>query len=448
MVCLERGLGWQNLFSKLSSDPGKLVLTYNPTDGERLGLISSKLSDGSLVVGAFSTDKLIRSTLGDILPPDRQLSIWLVGADGQVVYDTGGFGDQNPDHPGVAEALQGKSGTVYVNVDGDEHVTAYSPVTSTGWALITEESWQSVSTPALRSSQLAPLVLVPVVFIMLLALWFGASQVVGPLRLLESKTATLAAGDFSTIQQPVGGIAEIQHLQKELVRMADKVQDAQRSLHGYIGAITEAQEDERRRLARELHDDTLQALIALKQRVQLAQLELQPASNEAAPEFVELGEIMQLTEQTIENLRRLTRAMRPVYLEDLGLVPALEMLARETGEGAGISVEFQHQGTERRLPASVELALYRMAQEACSNVSRHAQAKHALLSINFLPDSVILKVEDDGVGFNLPAIPSEFAAHGHFGLLGLHERAELIGATLSMRSSMGKGTSIMVSLPA
>ncbi len=282
---------------------------------------------------------------------------------------------------------------------------------------------------------------------MLLALWFGASQVVGPLRLLESKTATLAAGDFTTIQQPVGGIAEIQHLQKELIQMADKVEDAQRSLHGYIGAITEAQEEERRRLARELHDDTLQALIALKQRVQLAQLELQPASHEAAPESTELDEIILLTEQTIENLRRLTRAMRPVYLEDLGLVPALEMLARETGEGMGISVEFHHQGIERRLPASVELALYRMAQEACSNITRHAQAKQASLAINFLPDRVTLKVEDNGVGFNMPGNPSEYAAKGHFGLLGLHERAELIGAILSMRSSVGKGTSIMVTLP-
>ena len=254
----------------------------------------------------------------------------------QILYNTGGFSDQTAQPPRSVRSLQGKSGTVYVNVGGDEHVTAYSPVTSTGWALITEESWQAVSTPTLRTSQIAPLVLVPVVFIMLLALWFGASQVVRPLRALESKTATLAAGDFKTIQEPVGGIAEIQHLQKELVQMADKVDEAQRSLHGYIGAITEAQEDERRRLARELHDDTLQALIALKQRVQLAQLELQSASGEPAPESAELNEIMLLTEQTIENLRRLTRAMRPVYLEDLGLVPALEMLARETGEGMGI----------------------------------------------------------------------------------------------------------------
>jgi signal transduction histidine kinase len=370
-----------------------------------------------------------------------------VAPGGQILYSAGGFNDQSPNHPGVAEAFQGNSSAVYVNAGGDEHVTAYSPVTSAGWALITEESWQAVSTPTLRMSQITPLALVPAVLIMLLALWFGASQVVRPLRALESKTATLAAGDYKTIQEPVGGIAEIQHLQKELVRMADKVDEAQRSLHGYIGAITAAQEDERRRLARELHDDTLQALIALKQRVQLAQLELQSASREPAVELDELNKITLLTEQTIENLRRLTRAMRPVYLEDLGLVPALEMLARETGASIGVSMEFQSQGIVMRLPTSTELALYRMAQEACSNIARHAHTKHAELKIDFSPDTLKLKVEDDGVGFVLPDNLAEYTTNGHFGLLGLHERAELIGATLSIKSSAGKGTSLTVTLP-
>jgi signal transduction histidine kinase len=438
---------WPQIYTSLASQPGILLVSHPPGNTAPIGLISTRLANNDLIVGAFSINKLVESALGDILPPDGQLSVMLVGADGEILYNTGGFSDQTADHPGVSEALQGKSGTVYVTVGGDEHVTAYSPVASTGWALITEESWQSVSTPTLRTSQIAPLVLVPVVFIMLLALWFGASQVVRPLRALESKTATLASGDFKTIQQPVGGIAEIQHLQKELVQMADKVDEAQRSLHGYIGAITEAQEDERRRLARELHDDTLQALIALKQRVQLAQLELQAVSGEPPPESGELNEILILTEQTIENLRRLTRAMRPVYLEDLGLVPALEMLVRETSDGMGMSMEFHHAGVEIRLPASTELALYRMTQEACSNITRHAHAERASLSVEFSSNTVTLKVEDDGVGFNLPDNPAEYAAKGHFGLLGLKERAELIGASLSMISSPGKGTSLTVTLP-
>ena len=438
---------WQDLIGELSAQAGKLVVIHNSLNGAPLGLISTVSSDKELVIGAFSIARLAEITLGDILPSDGQLSVLLVGADKTILYNVGNLSDQSADHPGVAEALQGESGTLYVKVSGDEHVTAYSPIEATGWALITEESWEAVSTPTLRSSQIAPLVLVPAVLIMLLALWFGASQVVKPLHTLESKSASLAQGDFEPIQEPVGGIAEIQQLQKELILMANKVQDAQRSLHGYIGAITAAQEDERRRLARELHDDTLQALIALKQRVQLAQLELQAATKQVAPETAELDEIASLTEQTIENLRRLTRALRPAYLEDLGLVPSLEMLARETGQAMSSTVEFHHQGSERRLEASVELALYRMAQEALSNVSRHAHAGQASLSISYTPRAVILQVDDNGVGFNMPENPSEYAVSGHYGLLGLHERAELIGASLEIKSSPGKGTRLTVTLP-
>jgi signal transduction histidine kinase len=439
---------WQVVYPDLAAQTGKLLVYRYPANGALLGLISADLDGKYLLVGAFSITILAEATLADIMPPGGQLSILLVGADHQILYKVGHLTDQSADHPGVAEALQGQSGTTYVKVGGDEHVAAYTPVTSAGWALITEESWEAVATPTLRTSQIAPLVLVPAVLIMLLALYLGASQVVKPLRTLESKAATLAWGDFKTIQEPVGGIAEIQHLQKELIQMATKVKDAQRSLHGYIGAITEAQEEERRRLARELHDDTLQALIALKQRVQLAQLELQPSTKQDPPESAELNEIASLTEQTIENLRRLTRALRPVYLEDLGLVPALEMLARETGQGMGIKVEFHRQGTERRLDANVELALYRMAQEALSNTARHAQAEQASMTISFLLSSITLQVVDNGIGFNLPKNPAEYAANGHYGLLGLHERAELIGASLDIRTSPGKGTSLIVTLPA
>jgi signal transduction histidine kinase len=439
--------GWQSVFAELATPTGKPAIFHSPQNGAVLGLVSARLVGEYLIIGAFSINRLAEITLSDILPSDGQLSILLVGADNTILYNVGHLSDQSADHPGVAEALRGLSGTVYVKVRGDEHVTAYSPVAAASWALITEESWGAVSTPTLRTSQIAPLVLVPAVLVMLLALWFGASQVVKPLHTLESKSASLARGDFETIQEPVGGIAEIRHLQKELIQMANKVEEAQRSLHGYIGAITVAQEDERRRLARELHDDTLQALIALKQRVQLAQLKLQSPEKQVAAEPAELNEIASLTEQTIENLRRLTRALRPAYLEDLGLVPSLEMLARESEQGMGITVEFHHQGIEKRLDASIELALYRMAQEAMSNISRHAHARQASLTISYSASAMTLQVVDDGVGFNLPTNSSEYATNGHYGLLGLRERAELIGARLDIQSSPGKGTNLTVTLP-
>lgn len=437
----------QTITTELVNHPGKFKVITSPVNSGFTGFISAMGSENRMIVGAFSITSLVENTLVDILPSGSQLTIYLVDSNQQMLYKAGDTTDYSNIHPGIAEALQGKSGTVYVKVRGDEHVTAYSPVVSAGWALVTEESWEAVSTPTLRTTQVAPLVLVPALLIMLLALWLGTRQIVQPLRTLESKAASLAWGDFNTIQEPVGGIAEIQHLQKELVAMAHKVQDAQRSLHGYIGSITSAQEEERHRLARELHDDTLQALIALKQRVQLAQLELQSTASPSAPESDELQEIVSYTEQTIENLRRLTRALRPVYLEDLGLVPALEMLARELGQAMGIRVEFQRQGFEKRLDPPVELALYRMAQEALSNVARHAHAKHASLSISFSSGAVNMQVVDDGIGFTMEKNPSEFAPGGHYGLLGLQERAELIGASLDIHSSPGKGTKLTVTLP-
>jgi signal transduction histidine kinase len=177
-------------------------------------------------------------------------------------------------------ALRGESGVSYVQVCDSEHVVTYSPIGPVGWALALEEPWETVDTPTLRTTQIAPLVLVPVLLLTLVALWFGLRWIVQPLQALESKAATLAWGEFSAIEQPVGGIAEIRRLQSELIHMARKVKAAQQSLHGYIGAITAGQEEERRRLARELHDDTIQSLIALKQRVQLVQLAATNGSSE------------------------------------------------------------------------------------------------------------------------------------------------------------------------
>jgi len=160
-----------------------------------------------------------------------------------------------------------------------------------------------------------------------------------------------------------------------------------------------------------------------------------------------LVEISGLTEEAIANLRRLTRALRPIYLEDLGLATALEMLAQETGQSAGIPVAYELHGQVRRLSPAVELALYRIAQEALHNVSRHSAAAGAVLRLLFGSDSVILEIHDDGRGFRPPAAPAEFAPSGHFGLLGMHERAELIGAHLEIDSAPGQGARLRVTRP-
>jgi len=432
--------------------PGSGSPTYlssaftDPENANPVVLILAISQDGKWVAaGAFSTAEMVRHTLADAFASGPSASVIMMDSEKRLLYEGGAFSytGEIENHPGIAEALRGESGTQYIMVGKQEHVVAYSSIAPLDWALVLEEPWEAVESPTLRLSQLAPLVLVPVLILAVVTLWFGTHQIVKPLQTLESNAAMLARGNFEAIEEPVGGVDEIRQLQNELIHMAHKVQSAQQSLHSYIGAITAAQEEERRRLARELHDDTIQALIALKQRVQLSQL----AASRSAPDADVLQEIAVLTEQTIENLRRLTRALRPIYLEDLGLVTALEMLARETGQALNIPVTFQRLGDEKRLDPSIELALYRMTQEAFSNIARHAQASQASLKIDFTDQFMLIEVADDGKGFALPKSPAEYSPNGHYGLLGLHERAELIRAILEIRSAPGQGTQVKIKLP-
>jgi len=306
---------------------------------------------------------------------------------------------------------------------------------------LSEEDYRIATDLALELTLVAPLVLIPPLLFSVAALWFTTSQIIQPLQRLEAQAAALAWGNFEAIQNPVGGIPEIKHLQMELAEMARKLKTAQEGLHDYIGAITNAQEEERARLARELHDDTIQSIIALKHRVALAQ---KSVLNEQGKQS--LKELELLAEQTIDNLRRLTRGLRPIYLEDLGLVTALHMLTREIEQSNPIQVAFHLNGKERRLPFEIELSLYRIAQEALNNTIKHSNAQFASLTISFSDSEIVLEINDNGRGFNVPQSPTEFATQGHFGLLGIYERSILIGAQLEIRSSADNGTHLQVRL--
>ncbi len=433
----------QTVTKNAGSDPVFSSPIPDPASGNTIILVAASESAGPVVVGAFFPGALIDAAFQNAFAPATEVAVFIVGPDRQLIYQSGVCRSSTlcTGHPGVAEALQGKSGITYVNTEGGEHVVAYDPVTPAGWALVIEEPWAHVENPNLRATQYAPLALIPALLMALVALWFGARQIEQPLRSLESKASDLTWGRYDTIEQPVGGVAEIRRLQTELIHLAQKVKTAQQSLHSYIGAITSGQEEERSRLARELHDSTLQALIALNQRVQLAKLTPpDKPSNEI------LADIQILLDQTMTDLRRFTRALRPIYLEDLGLVTALETLAREVSQSAALPVEFRRSGPERRLAPEVELALYRLAQEALNNAAHHSQAAHIILSITFSAETVTLSVNDDGIGFVVPDNPAEFVSGGHYGLLGMHERAQLIGGALEINSEPGKGTRVAISV--
>lgn len=149
----------------------------------------------------------------------------------------------------------------------------------------------------------------------------------------------------------------------------------------------------------------------------------------------------QIIADAIEEVRRFSRALRPVYLEELGLVPALEILPREAG------AVFQIATAPSRLKADKELALYRIAQESLNNARRHAKAQNMLLELNFVNPNVILRVSADGIGFEVPPNLNELTRTGHFGLMGMRERTQLIGGQMTIISSPTQGTVITVTVP-
>lgn len=414
-----------------------------PVSNQTFIILSAYSPRGVILAGAFSPETLAHETLLPSYPANSHATIFLLDSSNELLFVGGAHSSEglSPDGNTSLRAIRGESGVAYLQMDNTEHVLAFNPIPLTGWALLSDEAWEAVGSPSLQLTQVAPLVLIPAFLLALIALWFSARRIIQPLQKLESKAAALAWGNFEDIKEPVGGIFEINQLQNVLKEMARKVQSAQVGLRDYIGAITSAQEDERHRLARELHDDTIQAVIALKQRVQLIKKTVKDKKTHQS-----LDELESLSEQTIENLRRLTRALRPIYLEDLGLVTALEMLVHETSDNNPLFVKFQKSGQERRLANEVELVLYRIAQEALNNVIRHAQAKNATLHIAYRDNKVQLEVSDDGVGFQIPNSPTDFAPGGHFGLLGMHERAELIGARLKIESTLGGGTRLKIIL--
>jgi two-component system sensor histidine kinase UhpB len=443
-------LGWlsSNISNSLrpgvsQGNPAISTAFQHPANGEFANLVTFAY-DKRIAVGVFFPKVLVETILKQAFPADHHTNILVVDATANILYlsGTGAVSAEVHSHPGVISALGGESGAIYLPIDGNQQIIAYSPVQPVGWGLVVQEAAEMVETPLLSSTQMAPLILVPALLIALLALFFGARQVVWPLQALEKQSAKLAWGDFNAIQESVGGIAEIRSLQAGLIHMAEKVKTAQQGLHNYIGAITVGQEDERRRLARELHDETLQGLIALKQRVQLLQISKNNQSSSPP-----LTEIEALAEQTIQDLRRLVRALRPIYLEDLGLPAALEMLSQENTSSTGVEIVFEKIGVEQRQSPDIELALYRITQEAMNNAIRHSQAHQIRVTTHYTQDALVLEVSDDGTGFQIPKSPAEFAPSGHFGLLGLHERAELIGAQLNISSDTGVGTSIKVILP-
>lgn len=271
--------------------------------------------------------------------------------------------------------------------------------------------------------------------------WKPRDPHTAPLHELQRRAEAMTRGDFSMLGHEVGGTAEIEDLRRAMDVMGAHVEQAQRGMHAYIAALTTAQEAERGRLARELHDDTVQRLIALGQGVERVQRALERDPELANERLRNLrGDIT----ATVQALRNTIGDLRPPALEELGLLPAIDLLLkRNSDELPRVAVEVR--GQQRRLDPQSELALFRIMQEAWNNVRRHAQAQSVTITFDYRHDALHVTFTDDGRGFTPPA--ARQTPPGSFGLLGMQERAQLGGGALTIESAPGHGTQIFVQMP-
>jgi signal transduction histidine kinase len=220
-------------------------------------------------------------------------------------------------------------------------------------------------------------------------------------------------------------------------RVAVAVDLSERVASDALRRVVGAQELERRRLARELHDETGQALTSIL----LGLKGVEDARNEDDVR-VATAQLRELVVTTLQDVRRLAVELRPKALDDFGLVPALERLAETFGEQTGIQVDLEPQLGDERLRSELETALYRITQEALTNVVKHAQAKHVSIVLTRREGSVTALIEDDGRGFTAGETREE-----GLGMLGMQERIALVGGQLTVESSPGGGTTLAIEVP-
>ncbi len=295
---------------------------------------------------------------------------------------------------------------------------------------------------------------------------FHLRTVFAPLQTLKQVAETMAAGD---IDNPVDvkGASDIEALAVSFEHMRARLQsslekqrrwneelDAQVSARTseleklcqtrdrLFGMLISAQEDERRRVARELHDETSQALANMI--VTLGAFGRLSSDSEVKQQ---LETTKGLAVEILEGVNRIVLDLRPRLLDDYGLMPALRWYAQDCLEKMGVDVEFEVRGAECRLAPLLETAVFRIIQEAVNNIARHADATKTLMRLEWMPKILKVVVEDNGRGFDVEKITREEDRGNHFGILGMKERISLMGGRIAMESLPGKGTRVLIEVP-
>lgn len=276
------------------------------------------------------------------------------------------------------------------------------------------------------------------------------NQVLAQINKQEDKALNCGACGYETCRELsiaiLQGLAEKEMCWPYLMEMLEarerKLTEAE-SRRFYLEHTSRALEEERRHIALELHDTVIQTLVAVLHRLENF---LDDKTDSPTRDTRPLWKLREDIRSALQQVRQLSHNLRPAILDDLGLVSALAWLARQQTM-QGIETQFRVIGRERHLSPDTQLALFRIAQEALRNVSRHSSASKAEIILDFDANKTTLSVADDGRGFHVPADLAELAQLRKLGLVGIQERARLLGGTMNVKSEVGKGAILTVEVP-
>lgn len=363
----------------------------------------------------------------------------------------------------------------------EAEVMAFAPLSAAPWGVLIREPEKDALAPARSLQWELILIGVPAFAISVALAWAFSQSITRPLRQLTVAADRIASGNLSVHirdfgNDEVGKLARsFDEMRRKLRDSLDEVRSCNRSLETRVaertreleasyreirdkdrirrellGKVISAQEEERKRIARELHDETSQSLAALLVAIDAADVsrsndgEVRHGGPDAK---ASLSGVRRLATSTLEGVHKLIYDLRPSLLDDLGLLPAIGWYAESRLQPLGVKVHVEVEGEERRLEPQVETALFRIIQEAIGNVAKHAQADNVAVSIAFGQSSIEVEIEDDGNGFDITALKDRPADGRGFGLLGMRERVSLLGGTIEIDSDVGGGTRIKITVP-
>ncbi len=325
--------------------------------------------------------------------------------------------------------------------DGRFYTIAVYPMLQRNLFVLAAVSWDKLLGPMVSLTTFWPFIMGILGLIGILSVYIMWQKVIMPLKDLEEEVSMLSWGEEVPLKNAPEAVTELQKLREALVVLANSAIDKVQLSRRYVNDLVKVQEEERARISREIHDGPLQDLTALIQRLRLLSIDMDsPVEREK-----QLKEAESAAMAGVKEMRELCNNLTPPWL-DLGIAQALTELSERQSAQLDIKIHLDIQDIPD-LPDDATLAFFRVAQEAVNNSAKHSEAENVSISLKNTGKMILLQIEDDGKGFEVPDNFTELRVQGHRGLSNMRERMSIVGGHFSIFSTPGKGTVIRCELP-